>query len=175
MQLTIEHTIVRVQRADITQLEVDAIVNAANTELWMGGGVAGAIKRAGGEVIEQEAKAKGPIPVGGAVVTGAGRLPCRYVIHTATMGPDLVTDEQKIRLATRNGLRRADELRLTSIAFPALGTGVGGFALDEAAQLMVDEIATHLRGGSSIMTVILTAFNSDAERAFTQALERILP
>ncbi len=166
---------ISVVRDDITKLAVDAIVNAANSELWMGGGVAGAIKRAGGTVIEQEAQAKGPIPVGEAVATGPGRLPCRHVIHAATMGPELTTDARSIRSATRNGLRRAEELGLTSIAFPALGTGVGGFALEDAAQLMVDEVVRHLQGGSSLQTVMLVAFSNDAERAFKHALERVVP
>ncbi len=163
--------VVKVERTDITQLAVDAIVNAANSELWMGGGVAGAIKRAGGMVIEREAQAKGPIPVGEAVVTSAGQLPCRYVIHAATMGPDLVTDAAKIRAATRNALWRAEELGLSTLAFPALGTGVGGFSLTEAARLMVEELAGHLQGKSSLRTVILAAFSADAERAFTKVLE----
>ena len=166
---------ISVVHGDITQLAVDAIVNAANSELWMGGGVAGAIKRAGGALIEQEAQAKGPIPVGEAVSTGPGRLPCRYVIHVATMGPELTTDARSIRSATRNGLRCAEELRLASIAFPALGTGVGGFALEDAAQLMVDEIVRHLQGGGVLQTVMLVAFSNDAERAFEHALERVAP
>ncbi len=170
---TFGHTVVRVERTDITQLAVDAIVNAANAELWMGGGVAGAINRAGGPGIEREARAKGPIAVGDAVVTSAGQLPCRYVIHAATMGSDLRTDAGKIRAATRNGLRRAEELELSSLAFPALGTGVGGFSMDEAAQLMVQEIAGHVQAGSSLHTIILTAFSGDAERALSTALEGV--
>ncbi len=171
---TVGQAVISVVHADITQLAVDAIVNAANSELWMGGGVAGAIKRAGGTVIEQEAMAKGPIPVGEAVVTGAGRLPCRHVIHAATMGVDLATDASSIRSATHSGLRRADELGLSSIGFPALGTGVGGFAVEDAARLMVEEVVRHLQRGSTLRNVILVAFSADAESAFRQALERVI-
>src|ERR687888_1308109 len=122
---------------DIASLEVDAIANAANDHLWMGAGVAGAIKRAGGDEIEREAVAKGPIAVGDAVATGAGRLPARWVIHAAVMGQDLVTSADAIRRATRRTLQVADELGAASAALPAFGTGVGGFGLEECARLMV--------------------------------------
>ncbi len=165
---------ITVVQADITRLAVDAVVNAANSELWMGGGVAGAIKRAGGSSIEHEAQARGPIPVGEAVVTGAGRLPCRHVIHAATMGPDLATDAPTIQAATLNALRRADELGLSSIAFPALGTGVGGFPLEDAARLMVTVVVRHLQDGSALQRVIFAVFSADAERAFGSVLEEII-
>ena len=129
-----------VVQGDITELDVDAIVNAANNHLLMGGGVAGAIKRKGGKEIEEEAVQKGPIPVGEAVVTGAGKLKARYVIHAATMGLDFKTDAEKIRLATRNAMKRAVELGVRSVAFPALGTGVGGFPVREAMRIMYDEV-----------------------------------
>src|SRR5437764_9372930 len=124
---------------DIAALAVDAIANAANDHLWMGAGVAGAIKRAGGAEIEREAVAKGPVAVGEAVATYAGRLPARWVIHAAVMGQDLVTSEDAIRRATRGALRVADELGAESLALPAFGTGVGGFPLDECARIMVAE------------------------------------
>src|SRR5437660_1465271 len=123
-----------VVEGDITKLEVDAIANAANDRLWMGVGVAGAIKRAGGEEIEREAVAQGPIAVGEAVATGAGRLAARYVIHGAVMGQDLRTDADTIRRTTQSCLRVANELGLESLALPAFGTGVGGFPVDECAQ-----------------------------------------
>ena len=129
---------IEVIRGDITEQEVDAVVNAANDHLWMGAGVAGAIKRKGGIEIEKEAMSQGPIPVGQAVVTAAGKLSARYVIHAAVMGQDLVTSEEYIRSATLNSLRRAEELKLKSVAFPAFGTGVGGFPIDECARIMLD-------------------------------------
>lgn len=165
------NTVVTVQQGDITRLAVDAIVNAANTHLWMGGGVAGAIKRTGGDEIEQEAMRQAPIEAGEAVATGAGRLPCRYVIHAATMGQDLTTDGPTIRAATRASLRAADGLTLTSLALPALGTGVGGFPLDEAAQLMVEEITAYLRRSTGLRSIILVGLNAEASEAFSQALE----
>src|SRR5437764_8719296 len=122
----------------ITSLQVDAIANAANDHLWMGAGVAGAIKRAGGEEIEREAMALGPIAIGDAVATGAGSLRARHVIHGAVMGQDLRTDAELIRRTTSSCLRVADELGCRSLALPAFGTGVGGFPLDECARLMVD-------------------------------------
>jgi O-acetyl-ADP-ribose deacetylase (regulator of RNase III) len=125
---------------DITELGVDAIVNAANSELQMGGGVAFAIRRKGGEEIQREADTIGPIEVGEAAVTSAGRLKAKHVIHAATMGPDLETDEEKIRSAARNAMKRAIENGMKSVAFPALGTGVGGFSMERAARIMLEEV-----------------------------------
>jgi O-acetyl-ADP-ribose deacetylase (regulator of RNase III) len=131
---------IKLIQGDITEQEVDAVVNAANDHLWMGAGVAGAIKRKGGIEIEKEAMSQGPIPVGEAVMTTAGRLIAKYVIHAAVMGQDLVTSEEYIRGATLNSLKRAEELKLKSVAFPAFGTGVGGFPVDECARIMLDVI-----------------------------------
>jgi O-acetyl-ADP-ribose deacetylase (regulator of RNase III) len=151
-------------RGDIAQQDADAVVNAANNHLWMGAGVAGAIKRAGGREIEDEAVAKGPIPIGEAVVTGGGRLKARYVIHAAVMGRDLRTDADKIRQATENSLRRADELALKSIAFPALGTGVGGFSLEQCARIMLDVVRRH--GAASLERVVFVLYDQPAYQAF---------
>jgi O-acetyl-ADP-ribose deacetylase (regulator of RNase III) len=119
-----------VVEGDITTLEVDAIANAANNHLWMGAGVAGAIKRAGGEEIEREAVVRGPIEAGDAVATGAGRLAAKHVIHGAVMGQDLRTSGELISLTTKRCLAVADEVGARSLALPAFGTGVGGFPLD---------------------------------------------
>ncbi|MGH2628515.1 MAG: macro domain-containing protein [Anaerolineales bacterium] len=171
MERRVGDTTVRVVQADITTLDVDAIVNAANTELWMGGGVAGAIKRRGGDSIEQEAVAQGPIKIGETVITRAGLLPARAVIHAATMGPDLTTNEVAIRHATRSALAAAAERQWTSMALPALGTGVGGFPLDRAAALMMEEIIAHVHGGTTLREVILAVWEGPAEAAFRSALE----
>ncbi|MCL5266026.1 MAG: macro domain-containing protein [Chloroflexi bacterium] len=160
-------------QGDITELATDAIVNAANNHLWMGAGVAGAIKRAGGQEIEDEAVKKGPIPVGEAVVTHAGRLKAEYVIHAAVMGLDLTTDAHKIRAATVNSLRRAEELGLKSIAFPALGTGVGGFPLDEAAEIMIGAVRDHLSRPTSLEEVVFALRGHDAYHAFERKLGAI--
>ncbi len=157
-------------KGDITRMETDAIVNAANNALWMGGGVAGAIKRSGGREIEDEAIRQGPIPVGEAAVTGAGALKARYVIHAAVMATDLVTDAKKIRAATRNSLLRAEELGLKSIAFPALGTGVGGFPYSKAAQIMIDTVREHLAEESTLQEVLFVLYDDEALAAFEEYL-----
>jgi O-acetyl-ADP-ribose deacetylase (regulator of RNase III) len=153
---------------DITRLEVDAIANAANDRLWMGAGVAGAIKRAGGDEIEREAVAKGPIPVGEAVATTAGRLAARWVIHGAVMGQDLRTDADKVRRTTASCLRVADELGARSLALPAFGTGVGGFPLDECARIMVAAARAH--EPRTLERVVFAVFGDEARAAFERAL-----
>ena len=157
-----------VVEGDITQLAVDAIANAANEALWMGAGVAGAIKRAGGEEIEREAVARGPIPVGEAVATGAGALPARWVIHGAVMGQDLRTNADLVRRTTASCLRVADELGAASLALPAFGTGVGGFPLDECARIMVEEARRF--EPRSLRRVVFAVFGDEARTAFERAL-----
>jgi O-acetyl-ADP-ribose deacetylase (regulator of RNase III) len=157
-----------VVEGDITALDVDAIANAANNELWMGAGVAGAIKRAGGEEIEREAVAKGPIAVGQAVATGAGRLAARWVVHGAVMGQDLRTNADLVRQTTESCLRVADELGAGSIALPAFGTGVGGFSLEECARIMVRAARTH--EPKSLQRIVFAVFGADAKAAFDTAL-----
>ena len=163
---------IEVQRGDITKFEADALVNAANNRLWMGGGVAGALKRAGGQEIEAEALKKGPIPIGEAVATGAGKLKAKYVIHAAVMGQDLETDAEKIRQATRNTLFRADELGVKSIAFPALGTGVGGFPMDECARIMIGEVRQYSHGKTGLEKVVFVLYDETAYQTFKRKLER---
>ncbi|OGC96080.1 MAG: hypothetical protein A2W25_08585 [candidate division Zixibacteria bacterium RBG_16_53_22] len=157
-------------KGDITESSAEAIVNAANNQLWMGSGVAGAIKRKGGEQIEREAVAKGPIPVGEAIVTGPGKLPQKYVIHATAMGQDLLTDKGKIRAATLNALRRAEELGIESIAFPALGTGVGGFPVNQAAQIMMGVARDFLRDSKSVTRIEFVLFDSDSFEIFNKEL-----
>jgi O-acetyl-ADP-ribose deacetylase (regulator of RNase III) len=154
---------------DITALEVDAIANAANNALWMGAGVAGAIKRAGGEEIEREAVAKGPIGIGDAVATGAGRLGARWVVHGAVMGQDLRTNADLVRRTTRRCLEVADELGARSLALPAFGTGVGRFPLTECAEIMVSEAAGF--DARSLERVVFAVFGNEARQAFESALE----
>jgi O-acetyl-ADP-ribose deacetylase (regulator of RNase III) len=153
---------------DIAALDVDAIANAANDHLWMGAGVAGAIKRAGGDEIEREAMSKGPVPVGSAVATGAGRLQARYVIHGAVMGQDLRTSAELIERTTRSCIALADELGCDSLALPAFGTGVGGFPLDECARIMV--AAARDEEPETLRRLVFAVFGADAAAAFTQAL-----
>ena len=153
---------------DIAALEVDAIANAANDQLWMGTGVAGAIKRAGGDEIEREAMTKGPIPVGDAVATGAGRLPARSVIHGVVMGQDLRATGEFVARTTRSCLEVADELGVTSLALPAFGTGVGGLPLEDCARIMVAEVRAH--EPRSLERVVFAVHGDEAARAFTAAL-----
>jgi O-acetyl-ADP-ribose deacetylase len=128
---------IEVVKGDITQAEVEAIVNAANNKLWMGSGVAGAIKAAGGVSIEEQAMEKGPIIPGQAVATGAGSLRYTYIIHAAVMGQDLRTSDKLIRMATLSSLNLAEKLNVKSIAFPAFGTGVGNFPMTACAYNML--------------------------------------
>lgn len=165
-------TTLKAVQGDITECAVDAIVNAANNHLWMGAGVAGAIKRKGGQIIEDEAVRQGPIAVGEAVVTGGGALKARYVIHAAAMGQDLITNADLIRRATVNSLKRAHELGLESLALPALGTGVGGFPTREAARVMLEATLAYLQDTPqvSLKRVLFVLFTPDALQAFEQAL-----
>jgi O-acetyl-ADP-ribose deacetylase (regulator of RNase III) len=157
-----------VVEGDIAALDVDAITNAANDRLWMGAGVAGAIKRAGGEEIEREAVAKGPIAIGDAVATGAGKLLAKYVIHAAVMGQDLITSADAIRTATRRTLEVAEELGAASVALPAFGTGVGGFPLGECVRLMVQEARAF--EPRSLQRVVFAVYGDEAKRVFESAV-----
>jgi len=161
--------ILEVMEGDITRLDVDAVVNAANDHLWMGSGVAGAIKKAGGEEIEREAMALGPIEPGDAVATRAGRLRARHVIHGAVMGQDLSTSADLITRTTTRCLEVAESLGCRSIAMPAFGTGVGGFPVAECARLMIRAIRGH--EARSVARIQLAVFGEEARRAFEAALE----
>jgi O-acetyl-ADP-ribose deacetylase len=158
-----------VQQADVTRLDVDAIANAANTQLKHGGGVAGAISRAGGPSVQRESTEKAPIALGEAVETTAGDMPARYVIHAATMELGGPTSAQIIAQATRSTLAKADELGCRSLALVAFGTGVGGFPLDEAARLMVDAARGHQP--RALERVVFAVHGEDAERAFRDAVQ----
>ena len=158
-----------VLQADVTKLEVDAISNAANTELRHGGGVAAAISRAGGPEVQRESKEKSPIGLGEAVETTAGDMPARYVIHAATMVPGGPTSAEIITRATVSTLRLADELGCRSLALVAFGTGVGRFPLREAARLMVDAVRQHQPG--SLQRVVFAVHGDAAEHAFTEAVQ----
>lgn len=153
---------------DIASLAVDAVANAANNHLWMGSGVAGALKRAGGDEIEREAVAQGPIEVGEAVATGGGRLPARWVIHGAVMGQDLRTNADLVRRTTASCLRVAEELGAESLALPAFGTGVGGFPLEDCARIMVEAVRAH--EPQALRRVVFAVFGENARRAFEAAL-----
>ncbi|MGC9059893.1 MAG: macro domain-containing protein [Thermoplasmata archaeon] len=159
-----------IKKGDITDENVEAIVNAANNHFWMGGGVAGAIKRKGGIEIEKEAMRKGPVEVGNCVVTSAGRLYARYVIHAAVMGQDLKTDANKIAQCTLNAIKIADAYGVKSIAFPALGTGVGGVDYTACAEAMLSAIEKFV--GKHVSKVIFVLFGDEAFNAFLNIARR---
>jgi O-acetyl-ADP-ribose deacetylase (regulator of RNase III) len=161
---------IEVHEADITTLDVDAIANAANTRLAHGGGVAGAIVRAGGRAIQQESDRAAPIGLGEAVATSAGDLPSRWVIHAATMEPGGPTSAEAIRRATASTLAVADDLGARSLALVAFGTGVGGFPVAEAAQIEVDVVRRHLDAGSRLESIVFAVFGPAARQAFEEAL-----
>ena len=164
---------IRVLEGDITARDTVAIVNAANNRLWMGAGVAGAIKRKGGQVIEDEAVALCPIPVGEAAVTGAGSLPQKYVIHAAGMGQDLATSAEYIATCTKNSLLRCSELEIENLSFPSIGTGVGGFPLGECAEIMIGAAAAHVRTHEFPKLVEFVLRGKEAYTAFATVLSRL--
>jgi len=157
---------------DITTLAVDAVANAANTELRHGGGVAGAIARAAGPELDRESRERAPIGLGEAVETTAGEMPARWVVHAATMELGGPTSADVIRRATAATLKRADELGARSLALVAFGTGVGGFPLDEAARIEVEEARRHLDAGSGLERVVFAVRGDAARAAFEAALNR---
>jgi O-acetyl-ADP-ribose deacetylase (regulator of RNase III) len=163
---------IEVLDSDITKLEVDAIANAANTRLMHGGGVAGAIASAGGPEVQAESARKAPIGLGEAVETTGGAMPCRWVIHAATMELGGPTSADIIRRATASTLAKAEELGCKSLALVAFGTGVGGFPLDQAADIEVQKVRKHLRSGAGIERVVFAVRGDAARDAFERALDR---
>src|SRR5918996_4989374 len=161
-----------VLQADVTKLEVDAIANAANTRLLHGGGVAGAISRAGGPAIDEESRVRAPIGLGEAVETSGGAMPCRWVIHAATMELGGPTSADIIRRATASTLERADQLGARSLALVAFGTGVGRFPVNEAARIEVEEVRRHFGQGGGIERVVFAVFGEDARAAFEAAVDQ---
>ncbi|HET6928975.1 MAG TPA: macro domain-containing protein [Candidatus Acidoferrum sp.] len=159
-----------IQQGDLTEMDVDAIVNAANNDLILGAGVAGAIARKGGESIQRECDDIGSIPVGYAAITGGGNLKARHVIHAASMSlGGMRTTAKTLRTSTAHALRLAAERDLKSIAFPAVGTGVSGFPMDECAQIMLAEALQHLKGGSSLESIYFVLFDARSRDIFQAA------
>ncbi len=160
---------IRVSEGDISRIEVDAVVNAANTRLRLGSGVAGAIREAGGPAIQEECDRLGPVGLGGAAITGAGSLPARYVIHAASMEPGGCTTEESLRSSVAQALGLAAEHGLRSIAFPAIGTGVGGFSVQRCAEVLFGEVERHLEaGGTSLEIVRFVLYGEPDYRVFEQ-------
>jgi O-acetyl-ADP-ribose deacetylase len=171
MKLLAERIVI--QQGDLTEIDTDAIVNAANNDLILGAGVAGAIRRKGGEEIQRECDAIGSIPVGYAAITTGGRLKARFVIHAASMQLGGKTNADSLRNSTAHSLKIAAERGLKSIAFPAVGTGIAGFPLKDCAEIMLREAARHLRGETSLETIYFVLFDEVAEGIFTRAWKQI--
>jgi O-acetyl-ADP-ribose deacetylase (regulator of RNase III) len=162
---------IEIWNGDICDLEVDAIVVPASGSLWMSTGVAGAIKRAGGDSIEFAAIRQAPVETGGAIVTPAGKLAARALIHAVSLDRDRRTSAATLEAAVRSAMARAREIGATSIAFPALGTGVGGFPLDEGARITVSTVRDELPASPSVMHVVFALRGDAAYRAFSAALQ----
>jgi O-acetyl-ADP-ribose deacetylase (regulator of RNase III) len=160
-------------QGDLTESDVDAIVNAANNDLILGGGVAGAIRRKGGEEIQQECNAAGPVPVGGAAITSGGKLKARFVIHAASMQLGGGTTAAALRSSTAHCLRIAAQRELKSIAFPAVGTGIAGFPMRECAEIMLSETIRHLREVSTLQTVQFVLFDAPSLNIFRGVLKKM--
>lgn len=162
-----------IQQGDLTEMDTDAIVNAANNDLILGAGVAGAIHRKGGDAIQKECDAIGSIPVGYAAITTGGKLKARFVIHAASMQLGGRTSAESLRQATTHSLKLANERGLKTIAFPAVGTGVAGFPLKDCAEIMLRAAVQHLRGEISLETIYFVLFDEVAEGIFRRALKKI--
>jgi O-acetyl-ADP-ribose deacetylase (regulator of RNase III) len=162
-----------IQQGDLTGMDTDAIVNAANNDLVLGAGVAGAIRRKGGEAIQRECDAIGSVPVGYAAITTGGKLKARFVIHAASMQLGGKTNAETLRRSTAHSLRIANERGLKSIAFPAVGTGIAGFPLKDCAEIMLREAARHLRSETSLETIYFVLFDEVAEGVFARAWKQV--
>ena len=170
MKVEIGNGAIEIIQADITSLKVDAIVNAANNHLILGSGVAGAIRTKGGPSIQDECNRIGSINVGEAAITGAGRLPSRFVIHAASMGDEPVS-ERSLRDSVRDSLIKGEDAGIKSIAFPAIGTGVGGFSIKQCADIMIDLAEQHLtEEGCGIDHIIFALFGESDKKTFEEAL-----
>ncbi|MGH9573774.1 MAG: macro domain-containing protein [Candidatus Acidiferrales bacterium] len=164
---------IEILQGDLTEMDVDAIVNAANNDLQLGGGVAGAIRRKGGPEIQNECDAIGTIPLGGAAITTGGKLKARHVIHAASMELGGRTTALTLRSSTAHALRIAAQNELKTIAFPAVGTGIAGFPIKECAEIMLNEAKRHLEGKTSVQKIYFVLFDEKALAAFESALNAL--
>jgi O-acetyl-ADP-ribose deacetylase len=173
MQAKINNTTIVILKGDITEMDTDAVVNAANSQLILGGGVAGAIRTKGGPAIQEECSRIGGTPVGTAVITGGGRLKTRFVIHA--VGPMMGEgdEDNKLRNATLSSLKVADENTLKSIAFPAISTGIFGYPLDRCGEIMLGTTAEYVRGNTGIERIVFCLFDDKALNRFLEILTRL--
>ena len=162
-------TVVVVKKGSITGEDVDALVNAANSYMYMGGGVAGAIKRAGGDIIEEEALRKAPVPIGEAVATTAGKLNARFIIHAPTMVRPGLTNPDNVYKATKAALEKADEVGIHSIAIPGMGTGVGRVPPESAAEAVTRAVKNHIKRETGIRKIVLIDIDDEMVRCYESA------
>jgi len=160
-------------KGDLTEMDTDAIVNAANNDLQHGGGVAGAIRHKGGDIIQKESDEIGSIPVGGAAITSGGNLKSRYVIHAASMQLGGRTAPHALRSSIAHSLRIAEQKSLKTIAFPAVGTGIADFPMEECAEIMLAEAVSHLKRGSSLERIYFVLFDDAALKTFKKVWSRL--
>lgn len=175
MRLEIKGRSLELLQGDITELDTDGIVNAANAQLVLGAGVAGAIRTKGGPSIQEECNKIGPIQVGQAVITGAGRLKAKYVLHA--VGPRMGEgdEDQKLLSATLSALRLADQHGLKSIAFPAISTGIFGFPVERCARIMLGAVMDYLRSDTGLNRVVFCLYGQESYNAFQRALKQLAP
>ncbi|NIM46251.1 MAG: O-acetyl-ADP-ribose deacetylase, partial [Nitrososphaeria archaeon] len=171
MEVLVKETFIELVKGDITELSTDAVVNAANTALKLGGGVAGAIRRKGGPMIQEECDRIGVTKVGGAVITTAGQLKTRYVIHAVGPRYGEGDEEEKLRSATLNSLILAEENSLRSIAFPAISTGVFGFPKDKCAEVMLSATLSYVEGDTSLERIVICLYDSETHHIFKEILK----
>jgi len=169
-EIKVKNSLLKLKQGDITELETDAIVNAANSQLIMGGGVAGAIRRKGGPNIQEACNKIGGTYVGGAVITTGGNLKAKYVIHA--VGPRMGegNEDEKLKNATLNSLRLMDENNLQTIAFPAISTGIFGYPIDKCAKIMINTVKEYLKGETQIKSVIFCLYTQSDFDVFEKGL-----
>jgi len=170
LKVKVKNSIIELTKGDITDLEVDAIVNAANSQLKLGGGVAGAIRRKGGPKIQEECDRIGYCPVGGAVITSAGNLKAKYVVHAVGPRYGEGDEDNKLKNATFNSLKIADQYKVKTIAFPAISTGIFGFPKDRCAEIMLSTAVEYLKGQTGIEKVVFCLYDDETFRVFQEKL-----
>lgn len=173
MKYEVKNSVIELIQGDITEMDTDAIVNAANAQLQLGGGVAGAIRRKGGPSIQKECNKHGPIHVGEAAITGAGDLKARHVIHAAGPRMGEGDEDNKLRNATLNSLKLADENGLKSIAFPAISTGIFGYPIDRCARIMLTTAMDYLPKGGTLERVVFCLYGADSYRVFENEMKKL--
>ncbi len=173
MEVQVSGSKIEIVKGDLSQQDTQAVVNAANDHLWMGSGVAGALKKHGGTAIEDEATEQGPVNIGEAVLTGGGDLQAEYVIHAVSMGQDLKTNPEAVGKATQAALKLAEERHIASLSLPAIGTGAGGVEIHQCASVMLNQTIEFLQSATSLNLVRFVLFDDAVHEAFNEELRHI--